>query len=112
MISDDHNVAVHAIDGQNNTCSNGVLLPRVWWKVWLQKQFNIAYIEIYFKSEGKIKKKEKYMRQSKGKRESNDGIDLMIHFDSVILFIGHDVFSNNILIDRYSEIYRIFYLHL
>lgn len=25
----------------------------VWWKMWLQKRFNVAYIEIYFRFESK-----------------------------------------------------------
>ena len=25
----------------------------IWWKVWLQRSFNIAYLEIYFRSDSK-----------------------------------------------------------
>lgn len=25
----------------------------IWWKVWLEKKFNVAYIEIYFRSDSK-----------------------------------------------------------
>ena len=26
----------------------------IWWTVWLQRQFNIAYLEIYFRSDSKL----------------------------------------------------------
>ena len=29
-------------------------ITSVWWKVWLKKQFNIAYLEIYFRSDSKL----------------------------------------------------------
>lgn len=48
------NEAGYAIDGNTNTCAVGVIRSKVWWKVWLERQFNIAYIEIYFKPEGKM----------------------------------------------------------
>ena len=25
----------------------------IWWKVWLRRQFNVAYLEIYFRSDSK-----------------------------------------------------------
>ena len=48
------NEAGYAIDGKTNTCAVGVIGSKVWWKVWLERQFNIAYIEIYLKSDGKL----------------------------------------------------------
>ena len=48
------NEAGYAIDGNTNTCAVGVIRSKVWWKVWLERQFNIAYIEIYFKPEGEL----------------------------------------------------------
>eukprot|EP00105_Crassostrea_gigas_P005306 XP_011418859.1 PREDICTED: multiple epidermal growth factor-like domains protein 6 [Crassostrea gigas] len=35
--------AITNVDGNRNTS--------IWWKVWLQKKFNIAYLEIYFRSD-------------------------------------------------------------
>nr|XP_034319182.1 receptor-type tyrosine-protein phosphatase alpha-like [Crassostrea gigas]XP_034319183.1 receptor-type tyrosine-protein phosphatase alpha-like [Crassostrea gigas] len=35
--------AITNVDGNHNTS--------IWWKVWLQKQFNVAYLEIYFRSD-------------------------------------------------------------
>lgn len=35
--------AITDVDGNRNTS--------IWWKVWLQKKFNVAYIEIYFRSD-------------------------------------------------------------
>lgn len=26
----------------------------IWWRLWLQKQFNVAYIEIFFRSDSKF----------------------------------------------------------
>lgn len=37
--------AITNVDGNRNTS--------IWWKVWLQKEFNVAYIEIYFRSDSK-----------------------------------------------------------
>lgn len=37
--------AITDVDGNRNTS--------IWWKVWLQKKFNVAYIEIYFRSDSK-----------------------------------------------------------
>lgn len=51
-----------AIDGdatQNytyNSCAISDISHRktsVWWKVWLQRPFNVAYLEIYFRSDSK-----------------------------------------------------------
>lgn len=52
-----------AIDGNTNQSysSNSCAITdfdrnrntSVWWKMWLQKRFNVAYIEIYFRSESK-----------------------------------------------------------
>lgn len=52
-----------AIDGNTNQSysSNSCAITDVekyyntsiWWKVWLQKKFNVAYIEIYFRSDSK-----------------------------------------------------------
>ena len=52
-----------AVDGntsQNNS-SNSCAITEVykdrkrtiWWKVWLQRPFNVAYLEIYFRSDSK-----------------------------------------------------------
>ncbi|XP_052694629.1 laminin subunit beta-1-like [Crassostrea angulata] len=35
--------AITDVEGNRNTS--------IWWKVWLQKQFNVAYLEIYFRSD-------------------------------------------------------------
>ena len=55
--------AEKAIDGRTDE-SNCVLLPfineqqsQTWWKLWLQRKFNIAYIEIYFRSDSKYEKR-------------------------------------------------------
>lgn len=37
--------AITDFDGNRNTS--------IWWTVWLQKRFNVAYIEIYFRSDCK-----------------------------------------------------------
>lgn len=37
--------AITDVDRNRNTYT--------WWKVWLQKKFNVAYIEIYFRSDSK-----------------------------------------------------------
>lgn len=52
-----------AIDGNTNQdyLSNSCAITDVdkyqntsiWWKVWLQKKFNVAYIEIFFRSDSK-----------------------------------------------------------
>ena len=54
IMLDTKNEAGYTIDGNTNTCAVGVIRSKVWWKVWLERQFNIAYIEIYFKPEGKL----------------------------------------------------------
>lgn len=38
--------AITNIDGNRNTS--------IWWRVWLQKKFNVAYIEIFFRSDSKF----------------------------------------------------------
>lgn len=53
-----------AIDGNtnqnylSNSCAitdlNGNRNTSIWWKVWLQKKFNVAYIQIYFRSDSKF----------------------------------------------------------
>lgn len=54
--------ASKAIDGdtrQNYTLNSCAITDishhhaSVWWKVWLLRPFNIAYLEIYFRSDGK-----------------------------------------------------------
>lgn len=53
--------ASKAIDGNINQSylSNSCAITEAnkytstWWKVWLQRKFNIAYIEIYFRSDSK-----------------------------------------------------------
>lgn len=54
--------ASKAIDGdtrQNYTLNSCAITDishhyaSVWWKVWLLRSFNIAYLEIYFRSDGK-----------------------------------------------------------
>lgn len=35
--------AITNVDGNRNTS--------IWWKMWLQRKFNVAYIEIYFRSD-------------------------------------------------------------
>ena len=48
-----------AIDGDttetegSNSCAITISSNLVWWKVWLEKQFNVAYLEIHFKSNSK-----------------------------------------------------------
>lgn len=37
--------AITDFDGNRNTS--------IWWKMWLQRKFNVAYIEIYFRSDSK-----------------------------------------------------------
>lgn len=37
--------AITDVEGNHNTST--------WWKVWLKKKFNVAYIEIYFRSDSK-----------------------------------------------------------
>lgn len=58
--------AIKAIDGnpsqdyQSNSCAitnvEGNRNTSIWWKVWLQKPFNVAYLEIYFRSDSKFTK--------------------------------------------------------
>lgn len=58
--------ASKAIDGNvsQNYLSNSCAITNtdknsntsIWWKVWLQKEFNVAYIEIYFRSDSKFSK--------------------------------------------------------
>lgn len=55
--------ASKAIDGNtnqdyiSNSCAltdfDGNRNTSIWWRVWLQKRFNVAYIEIYFTSDCK-----------------------------------------------------------
>lgn len=40
--------AITDVEGNRNTS--------IWWKVWLQKQFNVAYLEIYFRSDSEFTK--------------------------------------------------------
>lgn len=49
--------ASSSVDGSTdqNSCATTELETSVWWKVWLEKPFNIAYLEIYFKSSSKYK---------------------------------------------------------
>lgn len=61
--------ASKAIDGNvlQNYLSNSCAITNtdknsntsIWWKVWLQKEFNVAYIEIYFRSDSKFSKNKK-----------------------------------------------------
>lgn len=58
--------ASRAIDGNvsQNYLSNSCAITDVdknrntsiWWKAWLQRQFNVAYLEIYFRSDGEFTK--------------------------------------------------------
>ena len=55
--------AINVVDGNTNqnygtnSCAiTNVDVNRntsIWWKVWLQRPFNIAYLEIYFRSDSK-----------------------------------------------------------
>lgn len=55
--------AGNAIDGNTNQSyySNSCAITNtdenrntsIWWRVWLQRRFNVAYIEIYFRSDSK-----------------------------------------------------------
>lgn len=55
--------AIQAVDGNENQDynSNSCAITDVdnnhntsiWWKVWLARQFNVAYLEIYFRSDSK-----------------------------------------------------------
>lgn len=55
-----------AIDGNpsqdylSNSCAitdvDENLNTSIWWKVWLEKQFNVAYLEIYFRSDSEFLK--------------------------------------------------------
>lgn len=55
-----------AIDGNvsQNYLSNSCAMTNtdqnrntsIWWKVWLQNQFNVAYLEIYFTSDSEFTK--------------------------------------------------------
>lgn len=47
----DHNLnscAITDVEGNQNTS--------IWWKVWLQRQFNVAYLEIYFRSDSELRR--------------------------------------------------------
>lgn len=55
--------ASKAVDGNvsqnysSNSCAiTNVNENRIWWKVWLQRQFNVAYLEIYFRSDSEFPK--------------------------------------------------------
>lgn len=54
-----NSTAGKAIDGNTNqsyysdSCAITNFNNSVWWKVWLQRRFNVAYIEIYFRSDSK-----------------------------------------------------------
>lgn len=58
--------AIKAIDGnpsqdyQSDSCAiTNVDENRntsIWWKVWLERQFNVAYLEIYFRSDSEFLK--------------------------------------------------------
>ena len=62
--------AVKAIDGNTNQSymSNSCAITdfktnqntSIWWRVWLERPFNIAYLEIYFRSDSKLRKKDRY----------------------------------------------------
>lgn len=68
-------IAGKAIDGNTNQdyTSNSCAISdmshqhtnneSVWWKVWLERPFNVAYLEIFFESNGNrnTEKKEVYM---------------------------------------------------
>ena len=53
--------AIKAVDGNTNqsfgsdSCAITDIKMNcntsIWWKVWLEKKFNIAYLEIYFRSD-------------------------------------------------------------
>lgn len=50
-VSQDHksdSCAITDVEGNRNTS--------IWWKVWLQKQFNVAYLEIYFRSDSELRR--------------------------------------------------------
>lgn len=56
----DNWTAQRAVDGNsnqfyfNNSCAiTQVQSGPLWWKVWLQSKFNIAYLEIYLRSDSK-----------------------------------------------------------
>lgn len=55
--------AYKAIDTDQNTCAVTSIFTedqtKTWWKVWLKKQFNIGYLEIHFKTDGKERDKER-----------------------------------------------------
>lgn len=40
--------AITNVDGNHNTS--------IWWKVWLKQSFNVAYLEIYFRSDSEFTK--------------------------------------------------------
>lgn len=55
--------AAKAVDGNTDQSyiSNSCALTNyddrntsIWWKVWLQRQFSIAYLEIYFRSDSRL----------------------------------------------------------
>ena len=55
--------AYKAIDTDQSTCAVTSIFTEeqteTWWKVWLQKPFNIGYLEIHFKTDGKERDKER-----------------------------------------------------
>ena len=53
MLTRSETEAHKAIDNNIHTCAIGSQQPSVWWKVWLQRVFNIAYLEIHFNSNSK-----------------------------------------------------------
>lgn len=58
--------AIKAIDGSvsqdynSNSCAitdvEGNRNTSIWWKMWLQQSFNVAYLEIYFRSDSEYTK--------------------------------------------------------
>lgn len=58
--------AIKAIDGNtsqdynSNSCAitdfEGNHNTSIWWKMWLLQQFNVAYLEIYFRSDSEFTK--------------------------------------------------------
>lgn len=59
MLNGTRTEANKAIDGntKQNSCAltnfNTEYQIRTWWKVWLQRRFNVAYVEIYFSLKSK-----------------------------------------------------------
>lgn len=64
--------ASKAIDGnitqsyQSNSCAitEANKYTSIWWKVWLERRFNIAYLEIYFRSDSKFIRKDNEKRMT------------------------------------------------